>query len=111
MAVERTADRTSFLDALDRVLDKGIVIDAWMRASLGGVGIDLITVETSVIVVSIATYLRTSAAGVPLTPCGRAATAATSTTRRRARSRLHGISPRKTQRRCRIHVSAGKIRK
>src|SRR5437773_8761526 len=73
MPVERTADRTSFLDALDRVLDKGIVIDAWMRASLGGVGIDLITVETSVIVASIATYLRTSAAGVPLTPCGRAA--------------------------------------
>jgi len=104
MPVERTADRTSFLDALDRVLDKGIVIDAWMRASLGGVGIDLITVETSVIVVSIATYLRTSAAGVPLTPCGRAATAATSTTRRRARSRLHGISPRKTQRRWRIYL-------
>jgi len=99
MPVERTADRTSFLDALDRVLDKGIVIDAWMRASLGGVGIDLITVETSVIVASIATYLRTSAAGVPLTPCGRAAAAATSTTRRRARSRPHGISQRKTQRR------------
>src|SRR2546425_6549815 len=99
MPVERTADRTSFLDALDRVLDKGIVIDAWMRASLGGVGIDLITVETCVIVVSIATYPRTS--GVPrgVTPCGRAATAATSTARRRARSRAHGISPRKTQRR------------
>src|SRR5207249_11802842 len=101
MPVERTADRTSFLDALDRVLDKGIVIDAWMRASLGGVGIDLITVETSVIVASIATYLRTSAARAPrgVTPCGRAATATTSTTPRRARSRGHGISPRKTQRR------------
>src|SRR2546422_8651250 len=104
MPVERMADGTSFLDALDRVLDKGIVIDAWMRASLGGVGIDLITVETSVIVVSIATYLRTSAAGVPLTPWRRAATAATSTTRRRARSRTHGRSPRKTQRRSRIHL-------
>src|SRR2546426_11585951 len=99
MPVERAADRTSFLDALDRVLDKENVIDAWMRAALGGGGIDLITVETSVIVVSIATYLRTSAAGGALTPCGRAATAATSTTRRRARSRGHGISPRKTQRR------------
>jgi Gas vesicle protein len=32
---------TSLIDVLDRVLDKGIVIDAWVRLSL--VGIDLIT--------------------------------------------------------------------
>jgi len=32
---------TSLIDVLDRVLDKGIVIDAWVRVSL--VGIDLIT--------------------------------------------------------------------
>jgi hypothetical protein len=43
MAVERAAGGTSLIDVLDRVLDKGIVIDAWVRASL--VGIDLITVE------------------------------------------------------------------
>src|SRR2546421_12622855 len=58
MPVERTARGTSLLDVLDRVLDKGIVIDAWIRASLGGVGIDLITVETRVIVASIATHLE-----------------------------------------------------
>jgi len=41
---------------LDRVLDKGIVIDAWVRVSL--VGIDLITVEARVVVASIDTYLK-----------------------------------------------------
>jgi gas vesicle structural protein len=37
------------------VLDKGIVIDAWVRVSL--VGIELVTVEARVVVASIATYL------------------------------------------------------
>jgi len=56
MAVERVAGGTSLIDVLDRVLDKGIVIDAWVRISL--VGIDLITVEARVVVASIDTYLR-----------------------------------------------------
>jgi hypothetical protein len=47
---------TSLIDVLDRVLDKGIVIDAWVRVSL--VGIDLITVEARIVVASIDTYLR-----------------------------------------------------
>jgi hypothetical protein len=54
--VERTAGGSSLIDVLDRVLDKGIVIDAWVRVSL--VGIDLITVEARVVVASIETYLR-----------------------------------------------------
>ena len=36
MAVERAAGGTSLIDVLDRVLDKGIVIDAWVRVSLVG---------------------------------------------------------------------------
>jgi gas vesicle structural protein len=58
MAVERAAGGTSLIDVLDRVLDKGIVIDAWVRVSL--VGIDLITVEARVVVASIDTYLKYS---------------------------------------------------
>src|SRR3954465_1208963 len=54
--VERAAGGTSLIDVLDRVLDKGIVIDAWVRVSL--VGIDLITVEARIVVASIDTYLR-----------------------------------------------------
>jgi len=53
MAVERAASGTSLIDVLDRVLDKGIVIDAL-------VGIDLITVEARVVVASIDTYLKYS---------------------------------------------------
>ena len=56
MPIERAPGGTSLIDVLDRVLDKGIVIDAWVRISL--VGIDLITVEARVVVASIDTYLK-----------------------------------------------------
>jgi hypothetical protein len=55
MALERATSATSLVDVLDRVLDKGIAIDAWVRVSL--VGIELVTVEARVVVSSIATYL------------------------------------------------------
>ena len=60
MPVERAPGGASLIDVLDRVLDKGIVIDAWVRVSL--VGIDLITVEARVVVASIDTYLKYSEA-------------------------------------------------
>jgi gas vesicle structural protein len=60
MAVERAPSGSSLIDVLDRVLDKGIVIDAWVRVSL--VGIDLVTVEARVVVASIDTYLKYSEA-------------------------------------------------
>ena len=69
MAVERAAGGTSLIDVLDRVLDKGIVIDAWVRVSL--VGIDLITVEARVVVASIDTYLKYSEAVGQVTPISR----------------------------------------
>ena len=66
MPVERSSGGSSLIDVLDRVLDKGIVIDAWVRVSL--VGIDLITVEARVVVASIDTYLKYSeAVGASLT--------------------------------------------
>ena len=46
----------TLIDVLDRVLDKGIVIDGWARMSV--VGIDLLSVNAHVIVASIETYLR-----------------------------------------------------
>ena len=69
MAVERAPGGTSLIDVLDRVLDKGIVIDAWVRVSL--VGIDLITVEARVVVASIDTYLKYSEAVGQVTPISR----------------------------------------
>ena len=55
MSLDRIYGAPSYVDLVDRILDKGIVIDAWMRASIGG--IDLITVEAHLIVASIETYL------------------------------------------------------
>ena len=56
MAVERAPAGTSLIDVVDRVLDKGIVIDAYVRVSL--VGIDLVTVEARIVVAAIDTYLK-----------------------------------------------------
>lgn len=56
MAVERAPAGNSLIDVLDRVLDKGIVIDAYVRVSL--VGIDLVSVEARVVVASVETYLK-----------------------------------------------------
>jgi len=69
VVVERQQGAASFIDVLDRVLDKGIVIDAWVRVS--GVGIDLITVEGRVVVASIDTYLRYSETVEALAPAAR----------------------------------------
>jgi len=66
--VERSPGGSSLIDVLDRILDKGIIIDAWIRVSL--VGIDLITVEARVVVASIDTYLRYADA-LGLTPAAR----------------------------------------
>src|SRR5207245_9324230 len=69
--VERSPGGSSLIDVLDRVLDKGIVIDAWVRVSL--VGIDLITVEARVVVASIETYIRYSEAVGQISPLSRPA--------------------------------------
>ena len=74
MPVERASGGTSLIDVLDRVLDKGIVIDAWVRVSL--VGIDLITVEARVVVASIDTYLKYSESISQVSPVSRPAAVA-----------------------------------
>lgn len=58
MPVERTPAGSNLVDVLDRVLDKGIVIDAYVRVTL--VGIDLIGVEARIVVASVETYLKYS---------------------------------------------------
>jgi len=51
-------DGGTLIDVLDRVLDKGIVIDGWARLSVAG--IDLVGLEVKIVVASIETYLRYS---------------------------------------------------
>jgi len=43
-------------EVISLILDKGIVIDAWVRVSL--VGIEIITVQARVVIASVDTYLR-----------------------------------------------------
>jgi len=43
-------------EVIDRILDKGIVIDAWARVSL--VGIELLAIEARVVIASVETYLK-----------------------------------------------------
>ena len=43
-------------DVIDIILDKGLVIDAYVRVSL--VGIELLTIDARVVVASVDTYLR-----------------------------------------------------
>ena len=53
MPLDRVSAVDSVNDVLDRVLDKGVVIDAWLRVSF--VAIDLLTIEARVVVASIQT--------------------------------------------------------
>ena len=56
MAVEKSMASSSLVEVVDRILDKGIVIDAWVRVSL--VGIELLTIEARVVVASVETFLK-----------------------------------------------------
>ena len=56
MLIADPAARHAPVEALERVLDKGVVIDAWVRVAL--IGIDLINVDARVVVASIETYLE-----------------------------------------------------
>ncbi|MEM6641775.1 MAG: gas vesicle structural protein GvpA [Bacteroidota bacterium] len=56
MAVEKQLSSSSLVEVVDRVLDKGVVVDAFVRLSL--VGIELVTVEARVVVASVETYLK-----------------------------------------------------
>ena len=43
-------------DVIDTILDKGLVIDAYVRVSL--VGIELLTIDARIVIASVDTYLR-----------------------------------------------------
>jgi hypothetical protein len=43
-------------DVIDVILDKGLVIDAYVRVSL--VGIELLTIDARIVIASVDTYLR-----------------------------------------------------
>jgi hypothetical protein len=58
VVIQHPGEEPSLVDVLDRVVDKGIVIGAWTSVSLSG--IDMITIESRVMVGSFDTYLSYS---------------------------------------------------
>ena len=53
--LERPAP-SSLADVIDTILDKGLVIDIYIRVSL--VGIELLTIDARIVIASVDTYLR-----------------------------------------------------
>lgn len=58
--MKKDIDSSSLAEVIDRILDKGIVIDAYVRVSL--VGIELLAVDARVVIASVNTWLRYAAA-------------------------------------------------
>ena len=56
--VTMAPDASSLAEVLERILDKGVVVDVWARASL--VGIEILTIESRIVVASVDTFLHYS---------------------------------------------------
>ena len=56
MAIEKAMASSSLAEVVDRILDKGVVVDAWVRVSL--VGIEILAIEARVTVAGVDTFLK-----------------------------------------------------
>jgi gas vesicle structural protein len=54
--LQRAPSPSGLADVLDLILDKGLVIDAFVRVAV--IGIELITIDARIVIASIDTYLR-----------------------------------------------------
>lgn len=67
MAIEKSVASASIAEVIDRILDKGIVVDAFVRVSL--VGIELLAIEVRAVVASIESWLKyAEAVGLTVDP-------------------------------------------
>jgi gas vesicle structural protein len=55
-AIQKSVDSSSLAEVIDRILDKGVVIDIWVRVSL--VGIELLTIDARIVIASVDTWLK-----------------------------------------------------
>jgi gas vesicle structural protein len=56
MTVKKTLASNSLAEIMDRILDKGIIVDAWARSSL--LSVELRSMETPLMGVGVDDYLR-----------------------------------------------------
>ena len=54
--LQRAPSPSGLADVLDVILDKGLVIDAYVRVSV--IGIEVLTVDARIVIASVDTYLR-----------------------------------------------------
>jgi gas vesicle structural protein len=54
--LQRAPSPSGLVDVVDLILDKGLVIDAYIRISV--IGIELVTIDARIVIASIDTYLR-----------------------------------------------------
>jgi gas vesicle structural protein len=54
--LQRAPSPSGLADVIDLILDKGLVIDAYVRIAV--IGIELITIDARVVIASVDTYLR-----------------------------------------------------
>jgi hypothetical protein len=54
--LQRAPSPSGLADVLDVILDKGLVIDAYVRVSV--IGIEVLTIDARIVIASVDTYLR-----------------------------------------------------
>jgi hypothetical protein len=54
--LQRAPSPSGLADVVDLILDKGLVIDAYIRVAV--IGIELITIDARIVIASVDTYLR-----------------------------------------------------
>ena len=54
--LQRAPSPSGLADVLDVILDKGLVIDAFVRVSV--IGIEVLTIDARIVIASVDTYLR-----------------------------------------------------
>jgi hypothetical protein len=54
--LQRAPSPSGLADVVDLILDKGLVIDAYVRIAV--IGIELITIDARIVIASVDTYLR-----------------------------------------------------
>lgn len=55
-SIAKSTDTSSLAEVIDRILDKGVVIDIWAKVAL--VGIEILTVEARIVIASVDTWLK-----------------------------------------------------
>ena len=54
--LQRAPSPSGLADVIDLILDKGLVIDAYVRIAV--IGIELVTIDARIVIASVDTYLR-----------------------------------------------------